>query len=1399
MNEQSTDMQAVAIVGMSVRLPIGATLDEVWRNLCAGVEGISALDEADLSLAGIDARDYLDPRYVKREGTLRGIDEFDAPFFGYSGRQAAMADPQQRLLLECSWEALEEAGWDAAQSSASVGVFVGASRSSYENLLRTLRLDDDMARFEGRISTDATLLATLISYKLNLDGPSFVVGTACSSSLVGAHLACQSLLNQECDVALVCGISIHAQPTGYRYQEGGILSADGHCRAFDETATGTIPGSGAVVLVLKRLADALDSGCHVHAVIKGSAINNDGAAKIGYTAPSVSGQASVVATAQAVADTPANTIGFVEAHGTGTVLGDRVEIEALSEVFGSEGRAQPCVIGSLKSNVGHLDAAAGLAGLVKAVLCLKHRAFVPSLHFKSPIPELRSRQLFRVCTGHEFWPEAAGYPRRAGVSAFGIGGTNAHLIVEEFIEAPVAGDPVREPHLLVFSARSPRALQRRVDDLASALTETPQMTLGDAAFTQQVGRRAFSCRAFIVCDGLQEAARTLASLRVDAITATDVDDRKVVLVCRDLGAGSDVELPLRDDGLFEAELLRCVDEVCCHAPYESSSLLFLARLDAVARACSHLAIQVAIGRRLAACGLRVAAIVGQGVGELSAACLCGYLPLEQAAGLLVELLQQSVELSSAPGPMSPLEMLTATIPCMSAATRGRLTHQDATAREHWLRALHGAGDLAAAVRAADADAGANALIVTSQLSVEGEIGSWKPAANAGATLRAMQSKGVDRAVLECLGVLWTAGVAIDWHKHHAAGQRRRLSLPTYPFERGRHWVEPVSSDAAESVIAVRERRSREQWLYIPTWTHTAWPSSRQLGVTADRCACILLNADAPLIAALEPTLSMANCDLVRVTHGVAFRVDDLGYCSVRPGNEQDLRALFTWLRTRGTRVLKVVLAVDDGVRDASGEGALPAVEKLLAVVKAHQAVNGSNPMDTIVLCSSPRHIADSIALGTAGAGAAVACAVIGQEHANLSSLVLDWPELTDSEETRWRQRYVAWTVQDILNSRGESVLRYRQGQRFVQEFTRISIEGATAATTSIRSSGVYVITGAFGRIGRALSRYLLDRHGCRLLLLGRASVEAAAGPAVHDTDERVLVKRIDVSDTQQVRAAVAEAEATLGPIRGLFHLAADTRHVSIQRPILDLTAADLRTQWLPKVGGLEALWDALADRPLDFAVVFSSNAAILGGLGRGAYGAANAAANAVVVAKQRTASFPWTAICWDGWVPSRAVTPAGKAAETDPYVIDYAEGIAATLEVIAGNPAPLIVVSACDLQSRLATWLHKMPGAWSGEEEDVAPVAPTRPGAPTTELEKTVAAIWREILDVDDIAVDDDFFDIGGDSLLALRVMAKIRELFDVNIPMGSFFIEPTVRSLIVEVVARLAKNSAAHAEVTNT
>ena len=640
----------IAIIGMSCRFPGAANLEEFWQNLQRGVESISFFSDEELLTSGVEAATLEQPNYVKAGTVLANIELFDAKFFDFSPREAEIMDPQHRIFLECAWESLENAGYALQTGDNVIGVYAGVGINTY--LLNNLYPNRDVITdtYPLMIGNDKDYLSTRVSYKLNLRGPSINVQTACSTSLVAVHLACQSLLNGECDMALAGGVSITLpQKAGYWYQEGMINSPDGHCRAFDAKAKGTVKGNGIGIVILKRLEPAIADGDYIYAVIKGSAINNDGFLKVGYTAPSVEGQATVILEAQAVADIEAETISYIEAHGTGTELGDPIEIAALTKAFRTTtAKKKFCAIGSLKTNIGHTDVAAGVAGLIKTVLSLKYQLLPASLHFEEPNPQIDfANSPFYVNKTLSEW-QSNGTPRRAGVSSFGIGGTNAHVILEEAPALEPSGFS-RPWQLLVLSAKTPSALDTTTAQLAEYLAQQADANLADIAYTLHCGRQSFKHRRMLVCQDTQEAAVALRTLDPKKVFTyfPRVENRPVVFMFPGQGAqyvNMAYEL-YQTESVFREQVDFCAEYLKLYFELDLREVLYPSQ-EQITEATQQISqtaitqavlfvIEYALAKLWMSYGIHPEVMIGHSIGEYVAACLAGVFSLEDALSLVV--------------------------------------------------------------------------------------------------------------------------------------------------------------------------------------------------------------------------------------------------------------------------------------------------------------------------------------------------------------------------------------------------------------------------------------------------------------------------------------------------------------------------------------------------------------------------------------------------------------------------------------------------------------------------------------------------------------------------------------------------------------------------------------------
>jgi polyketide synthase PksJ len=633
----NTTVSDIAVIGMAGRFPGAHDIDTFWENLASGKELIIRKQNTTS-----------DTSIIKAKGFLEGYDLFDAEFFQYIPADAAMMDPQIRIFHECVWEALENAGYAPANYKGAIGLYGGATANPYYNLnVGIVNGDDLLEEWAALTFSDKDFLCPRVSYKLNLKGPSVNVFTACSTSLVAIETACNELFANKCSIAVAGGVSVTLHDNeGYVYRPGMVMSPDGYCRAFDEKAAGTVGGNGAGAVVLKKLDEALRDGDYIYAVIKGTATNNDGNQKVGFAAPAMEGQASAIELAIKNAGIEPESISYIETHGSGTLIGDPIEITALKKAFNSD-KKQYCAIGSVKTNIGHLDAAAGVAGLIKTVLSLKNKQIPPSLHYNKPNPNIDfENSPFYVNTNLAYW-DNGNYPRRAGVSSFGIGGTNVHIILEEAPPPAISSDS-REYQLLLFSGKTPDALGNNMTKYVQYLQAGHDAALGDMAYTMQVGREHFSCRKIVVCKNDTEAIEQVIAAASGKTPSPYTGEHTPLVVFMFSGQGSEYINMCYDlykkETIFKNEADKCIEIIKRISGKDLKTVIFPDTINETLHTIhateytqpALFVIEYALARLLMKWGIKPDYMIGHSFGEYVAACLSGVFSLEDALFLVLK-------------------------------------------------------------------------------------------------------------------------------------------------------------------------------------------------------------------------------------------------------------------------------------------------------------------------------------------------------------------------------------------------------------------------------------------------------------------------------------------------------------------------------------------------------------------------------------------------------------------------------------------------------------------------------------------------------------------------------------------------------------------------------------------
>ena len=1481
---------SIAIVGMAGRFPGAKNIDEFWRNIRDGVESIFQLTDDELLSRGVSAEDISRSNYVKAGTDLHAWDRFDAAFFGFNPKDAEMIDPQQRLFLETSWEALEYAGCAGEGTTKRIGVFAGSGMNTY--MLNWLQhVNGTIDPYEAMLGNDKDFLATRVSYKLNLRGPSITVQTACSTSLVAVHVACESLLKGECEAAIAGGVALGTPPrTGYLHQQGMILSPDGHCRAFDENAAGTIGAIGVGVVVLKRLSDALKDGNTIHAVIRGTAINNDGAEKVGYTAPSSVGQAEVVRAAQTAANVDPHTIGYIEAHGTGTPLGDPIEIAGLTDAFRAQtDKKQFCAIGSLKTNVGHLDVAAGVAGLIKTVLALKHQQIPPSLHFTTPNPKIDfANSPFFVNTVLKEWKLHNGTPRRAGVSSFGIGGTNAHVVLEEAPPA-VVSESTRRHHLLLLSAKTEKALRSTASDLSQYFTEHPDIDLADAAFTLQTGRKNFNRRRFAVCQTAKDACSSLNAFEQLSGSNEEPRPRKIVFLFTGQGAQyQNMGRELYDtERVFRDTVDKCADLLKPHISKDLRDVLFGGNepqadpslLNETAFTQPALfTISYALAQLWMSWGIRPEAMLGHSVGEYVAACLAGVFELPDALRVVAErgrLMQQVPPGSMLAVPLSEKDLqpllsadlaLAATnAPCMSVVSGlgdeidklfRQLADRGLTCKKlHTSHAFH--SSMVEPILRPFAECLRGIRMATPSVSYVSNVsGAWinpeEPTnpdywvrhlrqtvrfsqglqelstdrdrifveVGPGRTLTALaklhpgigakvfpslpqpnETLSDQKCILGTLGQLWSLGTTVDWTGLYGMEKRRYIPLPTYPFERQRYWID-VPSTGQKPAQPVGERAKFVEWFYTPSWKRSSVDHVLAKKAAGKRETWLIFVDKFNLGQSIARQLRQLGQTVVCVSNGDAFAKHSDDTFSINATASDDYRKLFHelgTLRRVPTRIIHAWSLTGPMRRRISRETIDESLDlSFFSLLNLAQAIRQAIPEQQInlkVLTNELYSVLGDENVSAEKAAILGPCRVIPQENGNLRCTCIDLP----SPKSKAVAPSNELLLDELFATTDETTVAHRGQHRWVQTFERKTFAVSPQDPAVIREGGVYLITGGLGGIGFAIAEHLARTARAKLILVGRTKLppqeEWARWLGVHnETDSicrsikkvqqlesmgaKVLYVSADVANWDEMKQTVAEADARFGSINGVIHAAGIAGGGLIELKTREAAERVLR----PKIHGTFALQSALGGRTLDFFILCSSINAILGGVGQVDYCAANAFLDSFAEQNCSACSINWYAWREVGMAVNTQVPPNLEAerARTLHLGIQSAEGIDALTRIVQ-HQMRNVVVSPEDFNNLLKQATKQVPEAAPDPDvrsKHARPEVAIDYIEPKTSLEKSLATIWQEVLGIEKIGARDDFFEIGGHSLIGITILSRVKRLTGKDLPLSLLFEVRTIEKM---------------------
>ena len=1495
----------IAVVGMAARFPGASSVGEFWNNLKEGVCSIRELTDEELERNGISRDIYSDEDYRKVGALLDDVDLFDYSFFGLSKKEADLMDPQHRLFLECCWEAMENAGYPPSANGENTGVFGGCYSPLY--LLHNLKgggfMDpSDPSEYHlTETGNDKDYLATRVSYMLNLQGPSVTVQTSCSTAASVVASACQSLLAGKCDTALAGASSITFPQGGYQYVEGHINSREGKVKTFDARADGTILGDGVGVLVLKRLEDALEAGDNIVSVIKGYAVNNDGNNKAGYSAPSVHGQKSMVKEALDMAGIGAESISYMEAHGTGTLIGDPIEIRALTDVYRSYTDEKSfCALGSVKPNIGHSNIASGMAGIMKTSLSLYNRQIPPTINYQTPNPAMNiDDSPFFVNTELRDWETVNGVPRRAGVSCLGIGGTNCHFIMEEppvseKAEENESNEDRKKHFILPLSAGSTEALDGMRHDLSSFLEKNRDINLTDLEYTLQEGRDELSVRMTVPCKDIDTALEELKTARIFNTREKKIDSESKTAF---LFPGQGSQHNRMGMELYETEpVYRKYFDLCCHKltdiiGVDLRDLLFAEPGSPEAEEAFKYAyyiqpaiftLQYSLAKTLMDWGIVPEYMVGHSIGEYAAACLSGIMILDDTLKLVAlrgRVMEEAGEGAMTAAGMNakdadkflkgrndisvavvnsddqavlsgtveaigaaeeelknmgivcrrvnvkqafhsammdvPAEKLVREaekitlgkpeIPVLSNLTGTWLTDEEAVDPSYWGRHMRGTVRFSDNVK----------VLLKENPQVLMEVGSHKILG------KLLKSQTRDLSLMEkpviisCLrhpmdkktgdwlafdqamGELWGSGFSYDWKAFRGKRSGRKIPVPGIRFDRKRCWKQAETglkspTESRDKIMDIAERG------YIPSWKRSVLTGK---SIAPGRGKCVVFaqedkspGLDSGLTELLNEKFEIT--EKVFVSDNGKFSKNDEAY-RIDPVNSEHYKKLFEDLANNNHYPDRIVYLW--GLDDSSGGDYLEnSYYRVLALAQGAASQSSLDPLGIWIVTDKTFQIdrEETEPLKSTIQGPAM---VLAQEYPHITCRIIDVQPGSISSGKLARQ-IAGECLLEAADREPFTVLR--GNNRWVRTCEPVSLVKTDPAVSSFMDKGVYIISGGFGRIGRVLCEKLAgpdktlvitsrmelpDRGEWNELLKNsrsneriRAGIEQITG--LEEKGCKVVYKRTDFGVQADVSELVEYAVKEFGYITGIFHAAG----VANLKPLNEITRKISEAEFSSKIRGVLNLEKAVSslgagETDPDFIMLFSSMASILGGYNMTAYTAANNFMDSFACTRPPEGKTSWISVNWDDWDFEYTKEQVGAYEKTAArYAMSPEEGFETIKRIVKINDPVQVMVATRPVIPRMEKWIHQIE---KGENSFDGAGVTAEKGLQISKagLADRIIEIFRQVLGVDDLLPEDNFFDAGGDSLLASQILLKLRRGLKEHshkISLNSIFDYPSVREL---------------------
>jgi len=1499
-NSSEEYLDSVAIIGIAVRMPKALTVPQFWENLINGKESISVFNQEELIKSGISPEAIAHPNFIAAKGVMEEAEMFDAAFFGISPREAELMDPQHRVLMECAWDAMENAGYVSDEYSGRVSIFTSAGMNTYLpfNLMSNPDLLEQVGGVQLSIYCDKDFLPTRIAYSMNIRGPAIDIGTACSSSLVSTHLACQHLTTYQSDMALVGGITIHLpQISGHVHEPGAAYSPDEHCRPFDATPSGLIDGNGAAVIILKRVQDAIADGDQIYGVIKGSAINNDGSNKVGYSAPSIQGQAEVIIEAQANADVHPETISYVEAHGTATPLGDPIEVAGLTQAFrhGTQ-KNNFCGLGSVKSNIGHVDKAAGLAGLIKTTLALHHEMIPPSLHWKEPNPKLQLQDSpFYVVQTAQPWDRIPQQPRRAGISSFGVGGTNAHVILEEA--------PIREPgsigrpnHIITGSAKSKAALDRKLQQLIQVFSKDTHLDIANIAYTLNTGRKSFNHRFSFRCSSHQEALQIIKSKSFTETVSTG--SSQVIFMFT--GQGSQYVDMAKDlyeqEQQFKEYFDQCaiilhpligldIRKITFSNPHEKESNQNRLQETSITQPVLF-ALEYALAKLWMGWGVQPKAMIGHSVGEIVAACIADVLSLEDALDLIVmrsKLMQSlprgsmlSVALSAektnhyilnhellldiaavnAPelcvvsGESEVIDTLQKLIekdghttqllktshayhskmmdpilasferaiqskifnppkiPFISNITGNWVSTAEVTNPSYWGRHIRQSVQFNLGIKTILKD-------ITDPIFLE--IGPGKTlnqlvklelsqASNKALALSSIpqyyDKTSAQKIILESFSTLWANQAPICWKGFYKEEKRLKVPLPSYPFERTPYWVEPIiKSKNSTHTFSDLNQSNPVDWFYEPSFKSTKIQQYENV-----KKVILIFGSLNLLHERAAKDLALQGHTVINAIRSDIFQEVDKLNIKVSLSNKTELEKLFILLSKESMKIDNVVYI---GRSISSGMVGMKVSEKMQSstyqgancceIITILQAIDGYKKYysDEIVLNlieTEVIRIGNELIDFTSDSGVLGLIPTIHYEYPNIRARYIDVSSQIIDSDTEINH------LIHFLNSPEKMLsVAIRKQLVWTEHLEKIQLSDNLIPHKQLHSQGNYLITGGLEGVGLEFTKFLAKRFENSNLIITTAIADFVNNPKIQQEIKsieasypcKLHVYYIDYQHTNPLADIVQKFQNSF-QLNGIIH----ATDMSNPRPldlINDFSLEKTLEYWQLESKMIEGIIKIAKNTTLDFCYFMSSLSAKIGAMSQVSHAIFSSQLSHMISKESVELKNKVSIIYWDRWI---------QDAESA-FINTKTQGIRPldgeqVLDYLFSFTVPQILIATNHPFSRLRTFSNEQllpiknlqtPTIYDRPELEI------HYSAPENDLEKELTDIWQDFLKITPIGIHDNFFDLGGQSLLAAQLIRHIKDHLSVNLDLGIFFSAPTIAELSSILEKQLQESSDARME----